>query len=85
MPTNTHPSYCTHYSPTRNPLYKALIRPFAYFVACDPPKYILNWIVTLLYPKSLGFPPRKINMEPEKDDLEDDFPFQIGWFFGSSR
>ena len=29
--------------------------------------------------------PRKINMKPEKDDLEDDFPFQLGDCFGSSR
>ena len=26
------------------------------------------------------YTPRKINMEPEKDDLEDDFPFQLGDF-----
>ena len=29
--------------------------------------------------------PWKINMEPENDGLEYDFPFQIGWFLGSSR
>ena len=26
------------------------------------------------------YTPRKINMEPDKDDLEDDFPFQLGDF-----
>jgi len=26
------------------------------------------------------YTPRKINMEPENDDLEDDFPFQSGDF-----
>ena len=26
------------------------------------------------------FTPRKINTEPEKDDLEDDIPLSIGWF-----
>ena len=27
--------------------------------------------------------PRKIHMEPEKDDLEDNIPFQVGDFLGS--
>ena len=29
--------------------------------------------------------PWKINMEPENDGLEDDVPFQLGGFLGSSR
>ena len=31
---------------------------------------IVNWVIT----------PWKINMEPENDGLEDDFPFQLGGF-----
>ena len=27
-----------------------------------------------------SFTPRKINMEPENDGLQDDFPFQLGDF-----
>jgi len=37
-------------------------------------------MVGLLYPQKLLDTPWKINMEPENDGLDDDFPFQLGGF-----